>query len=250
MAHLTAAGLATALAALLLFVQPWRGHLRYQRLVAASAVRADARLRHYGRGIVGEWTIVVLIVVIGLLAGRSASSIGLGSVAHIRSFSEIVTAPALLLVGSALVFMAPHQGIQRTLQAQARGFLALLPRTARERWLFAGVAVTAGICEEVIFRGFGLAYVRWLWPSAPQWALVVTVGAGFGLAHLYQGPRGVVLTGIIGGYLTWTVFASGSLWPAMLIHALIDLRVLALRRLDLPPSPEPAARGPAQSGRW
>jgi membrane protease YdiL (CAAX protease family) len=45
----------------------------------------------------------------------------------------------------------------------------------------------------------------------------------FGVGHLYQGPRGVVLTGIVGAFFTLIVFVTGSLPMAMAVHALMDL---------------------------
>ena len=65
----------------------------------------------------------------------------------------------------------------------------------------------------------------------------------FGLAHLYQGVRGVLLTGVLGAYLAWLTISSGSLLPAMAIHALIDLRVLALPDLGAPAVPLPVPEG-------
>jgi len=60
----------------------------------------------------------------------------------------------------------------------------------------------------------------------------VVTAAAFGFAHLYQGTRGVLLTGLVGAYLAWLTLSTGSLLPAIVIHALIDLRVLALPDLD------------------
>jgi membrane protease YdiL (CAAX protease family) len=103
-----------------------------------------------------------------------------------------------------------------------------------ERSVFALLAVTAGVCEELLFRGFGIAYLRWLWPGSPRVAVIAITAVAFGLVHLYQGPRGVVLTGLVGAYLAWLVLSTGSLLPAMVIHALLDLRILALP--DLTPT--------------
>jgi membrane protease YdiL (CAAX protease family) len=167
-----------------------------------------------------------------------------------------VATAAVVLAISAVVFYFGGPWIQETLQRQARGFLALLPRTGEERLWFVGLAVTAGCCEELIFRGFGIAYLRWLWPSAPDWALIAITAAAFGFAHLYQGPRGVVLTGLVGAYFAWVVLSTGTLWPAIAIHALLDLRVLALRNFDLQranvSSDTSSATGPPadQRGRW
>jgi len=232
-----AAVLASALAAALVLVQPWAGRRRYLRLVASIGEHPEARMRHYRRGIVGEWAAVGVILVIGVLAGRGRSSIRLVSGHHVGSEAAVVAEVAALLGASALVFRFGGAAIQNALRRQARGFLALLPRGRQERLVFAGLAITAGICEELVFRGFGIAYLRWLWPASPQWAVIAITAGAFGWVHLYQGPRGVILTGLVGAYLAWLVLSTGSLVPAMVIHALLDLRVLALPNFDREPAP-------------
>ncbi len=157
-----------------------------------------ARLRHYLRGIVGEWVTVAVVVVIGVLAGRDRASVGLVIGPHPVSEAGIVAEAAVVLGLSALVFRFGGRAIRDILRRQARGFEALLPRGRQERWAFAGLAVTAGICEEMMFRAFGIAYLRWLWPGASRLWVIVLTAAAFGLVHLYQGPRGVVLTGLVG----------------------------------------------------
>jgi len=236
-----AAVLATVLAAVMVFVQPWAGRRRYRRLLAALPHDRGARLRHYRRGIVAEWVGLAAIGVIGLVGGRSPASIGLERGPHATGAEHTVGGVAVMLGISALLFRFGGEPIRRVLRRQARGFQALLPRSRPERLTFAVLAVTAGVCEEVLFRGFGIAYVRWLWPDATHTALIGLTSASFGLAHLYQGLRGVLLTGLVGAYLAWLVLSTGSLLPAMIIHALLDLRILALP--DLTPTDSRPADG-------
>jgi CAAX protease family protein len=193
---------------------------------------------------VGEWTTVGLIVAIGALAGRTATSIGL-QLPHDPWFTtQLVGQIALLLVITTL-FMR-HPKFLDPLRRQARGFLALLPRTREERLTFAVLAVTAGICEEVVFRGFGFAYVRFVWPGVTDGWLIVITSVVFGLAHLYQGPRGVVLTGLAGAVFASMTVTTGSLLPAIAVHAMVDLRILGLPDLarDVLPAPVPPAVRP------
>jgi membrane protease YdiL (CAAX protease family) len=100
----------------------------------------------------------------------------------------------------------------------------LLPTDRAERKWFVPLALTAGTCEEIIFRGFLLAVVAWLHPSATTTQAAVATAVVFGLAHLYQGPRGVVLTGIVGYLFAVMALQTGSLLLPMILHVLIDIR--------------------------
>jgi membrane protease YdiL (CAAX protease family) len=106
------------------------------------------------------------------------------------------------------------------LRARLESHAAMLPHTASEFAWFAALSVTAGVCEELIFRG----YILWaaqsilgLWPAVVLSCLV------FALAHAYQGIGGIVKTGLVGAFFMATVLVLGSLLPAMVAHALIDI---------------------------
>jgi membrane protease YdiL (CAAX protease family) len=95
----------------------------------------------------------------------------------------------------------------------------LMPHTCPERWRFHAVSVTAGVCEEILFRGFLLWYFAvWvgIWPAAVLSSIV------FGLGHVYLGTKQIPNTAIIGLVMATLAILSGSLWPAMLLHAAID----------------------------
>jgi len=141
----------------------------------------------------------------------------------------------VLLLPAALALVNP-----KIRDRSARAFKPLaffLPVTPRERAGWVVVSVTAGLCEEVIFRGFLLHYLH-----AGPWhfSLVIALIAAaaiFGLQHLYQGAAGVVQTTIIGAVFGAIFLATGSLVVPMLLHCIMDLRVLLL----IAPPPATAA---------
>jgi membrane protease YdiL (CAAX protease family) len=110
-----------------------------------------------------------------------------------------------------------------------------LPVTREERMWFAVVSVTAGVCEEVLYRGFLIRYFAHVpWHIGLAIALVVS-SVCFGFAHTYQGIGGIIGTGLFGATMAIIFFITGSLWLPMAMHALLDLNVLLLlRRGDLP----------------
>jgi membrane protease YdiL (CAAX protease family) len=115
----------------------------------------------------------------------------------------------------------------------------ILPHTHDERRRFLWLSLTAGVCEELLYRGFLMAYFgHWLGPLP---SLLISA-AVFGLGHLYQGPRGVLLTGLVGGFLGALYLLCGSIVPSMLLHAAGDMYSGWIAHAAL--SRDPAASAP------
>jgi len=231
-----AAVLSVVLAVWMTFVQPFVGRRRYRRLIERLGHDPSARLHHYRRGITFEWAGAALVGLLALLAQSRLRS--LWPPGDHTEVARQIPGIAVALVVITAVYRFGGQVTRRALAVQLRPVAALLPRTPAERRVFALLALTAGICEELLYRGFGLAALRWAAPGLGQPALIAVTAVAFGLAHLYQGRMGVALTGLVGAYLAWIAIATGTLVPVMLLHALLDLRILGLP-LDAVPFPPP-----------
>jgi membrane protease YdiL (CAAX protease family) len=156
---------------------------------------------------------VGLVLVLGVLSLRAMAS------GALRAAADQLRRP-------------PGEG--RHARQAAHATLALLPRTAGERRLFTVVGLTAGVCEEWLYRGFFLAVVSALAGGLPTAVLVLVAAAAFGLAHAYQGVAGVLTTAVLGGVLAGLYLGTGSLLPPMALHAAIDLRFLLVPASVLP----------------
>jgi membrane protease YdiL (CAAX protease family) len=96
----------------------------------------------------------------------------------------------------------------------------MLPHDRVEWPPFARLAVTAGVCEELLYRG----YLTWYFSHVLSWWPAGLLAAlAFGLGHAYQGARGVVTTGLVGVFLFAMYAVTGSLYVPMGLHALMDL---------------------------
>ncbi len=106
------------------------------------------------------------------------------------------------------------------LQNQFGKLEVVLPHTRPELGWFVALSLTAGFCEEFIFRG----YLIWIFRSAlGLWGAATISVVVFAAAHAYQGARGVLTSGVVGMLLTLVVLISESLLPAIALHALIDI---------------------------
>lgn len=96
----------------------------------------------------------------------------------------------------------------------------LAPHTRSELAWWVAVSLSAGVCEEFVFRG----YLIWAFqPLLGLWGGALFSIAAFAVAHAYQGAKGILMTGAVGSLLTVVVLVSGSLFPAMILHSLVDI---------------------------
>jgi membrane protease YdiL (CAAX protease family) len=103
---------------------------------------------------------------------------------------------------------------------------ALLPRDREEVLFGAAISVAAGIGEELFFRLLLPMLLAAFVGGIPAVLVAVIL---FGLAHAYQGWKGITATKLVGFLLTAMYLMSGSLAIAMMFHATIDLMTLAIR---------------------
>jgi membrane protease YdiL (CAAX protease family) len=146
---------------------------------------------------------------------------------------------AIMLLPLAVVFWKKVKRQPRKYSSAdaLKSFDYFFPATWTERrwWVF--ICITAGVCEETLFRGFLLHYL-YVFP----WTLNLTVAlvissAIFGLNHLYGGISGVVSSAVTGFLFGLLFLLTGNLLLPMVLHAVTDLRMLAILR-------PPAAVGP------
>ena len=104
----------------------------------------------------------------------------------------------------------------RVLEALGEGLVPGSPLEAAA--LFAVAALTPAICEEVVFRGLLLQGLR---DRMSDTGAIVASALVFGAIHWIPGTAFRILPlATVGLLLGWTVIRSGSLIPAMVLHAL------------------------------
>jgi membrane protease YdiL (CAAX protease family) len=124
---------------------------------------------------------------------------------------------AFLLMGGFLVF-------RRSVGIQEAPFLEqLLPETGKEKAVFVVLSFSAGLGEEVAYRGFLVPALTLVFGSVLGAALLSSLV--FGILHAYQGWLGVVRTALLGMALAAAFIFTGTLWPSILAHAMLDVLV-------------------------
>lgn len=96
----------------------------------------------------------------------------------------------------------------------------LLPESAAEIAVWIAVCLTAGFCEEAVFRGYLQTQIRALTGSAT--VAVAAQAICFGVAHGYQGTQNVIVITVLGALYGVLALWRRSTRPGMLAHAWSD----------------------------
>jgi membrane protease YdiL (CAAX protease family) len=174
---------------------------KVRRQPKAEATRA--RMRLWRGAIISAWAVVAV-----------------GLAIWVASIALVLLVAAYF--AAAVMTVARSSEARAGLRSQLGALTDLLPHTRSEMLWFGGVSLTAGFCEEFLFRG----YLIWvLTPWLGWWGAATVSLAIFALGHLavYQGWHGVVRTGIFGAIYTLVVATFGTLWPAIAMHAILDI---------------------------
>lgn len=235
---------AALLAAWLTLAQPVAGIFRYRLLLRELAADPDMRLAFYRRSVRRQWLVAAGALVVALAEGATPRTLGLRP--RVERSGELLPALAEAVALSLLVVVLLRWQRRRMpdrafTDRALRPVAGLLPATPLERRWFAGVAVTAGITEELLYRGFLVVVLEAVTPGLGFGGALVVSSAFFGAAHAYQGLAGIALTGLMGAALASLYALSGSLLLPMAVHVLVDLRVLLLLPVR---RAEPAAADP------
>ena len=95
------------------------------------------------------------------------------------------------------------------------------------RWVDALViAVTAGVTEEVVVRGYAQTRLEQL--KVPTAMVLVLPTALWGILHLYQGASAALTVFCLGMLYAWYFHRTRRLWPIIIAHGLFDLTPLVL----------------------
>jgi membrane protease YdiL (CAAX protease family) len=172
----------------------------------------------------------------GVFASYVLSTIAVGIYFAVSWFVSTIRSASTHLALAAHAALAPHAadnagpllpptdgvvGRELANKAEWASELARIPLG----WAL-GIAVFAGVYEEILFRGFVLGRLRVVFgrlaPRARDALAVLVSAALFALGHGYQGGLGLAQTFAAGVVLAALTVWRGTLWSAIVAHVAID----------------------------
>jgi len=182
---------------------------------------------------VGKMLLVGVGCALVLLRGEELADIGLKRPASwMRTFMLAIGLAAIVFIA---MYLSEKAGFRRDLSkfkdVQGNLELAVLG-------VFYSL-IGAGFYEEFTFRGFLMQGLAMLFGGTRAAWIVACIlqGALFGIAHAYQNPLGIAITGTLGILMGLLVLASGrNLWLVIIGHGLFDASRFVLFYFQGPPT--------------
>jgi uncharacterized protein len=186
-----------------------------------------------------EWFLFAYVWFLGIRpTGRELSEVIGGRWATARDvWRDIGAALVFWLIVIAFLLAAglalgPNSEMNKVVQV-------IMPRSPLEMLAWVLLSISAGICEEFVFRGY--LQKQFLALTGSNAAAIAAQALIFGVAHLYQGVKGLVIITLYGALFGILAVVRQSLRPGMIQHALQDSSSgigfsLLAKHLPKPPS--------------
>lgn len=178
---------------------------------------------YYGNGIF-QWICVGLILLLWWGYSRPFAALGF----HIGEWSTL----AWSLLGLFIVLYLfdvwwEIRNPEKIAETKATWLkeIPILPATFEEFRYFLFVAFTAGVCEEIIFRGFFIQYFLAINENNDlgNWLAVIIPACMFAFGHLYQGNKAVLKITVMAVIFGWIFLLTKSIILLMFVHFLVDV---------------------------
>lgn len=216
----------------LLLIAPRQSVKGIEQLNQAVKINPKARTEFYKMAITGQWLLMPIIFIATLPASHQLQALGLKlPKLDIEAISVSGLAAIALLTQTPLV--PAIKARMRTSKSAYRAIYPmrnLLPRSRSERTYWIKVAITAGICEEILFRGFLFYYAQSVLGLETQTA-VIGSSLIFAISHYYQGTANMLRIGLVGLALAIVYVVSDSLLWCIALHIALDLGALEMTEI-------------------
>src|SRR6266404_1832501 len=187
-------------------------------------VQKHGRLMLYGISAGFEWLVFFFLWAMLRRSGRSVREVIGGRWASPEdALLDVAIAAGFWIVSSGvLVGLAYAMGLAKpgNLESARNATSFLMPHSSREAAAWPLLTLTAGFCEEFIYRGYLQKQFSALAQSA--WVGMIASSIVFGLSHGYQGPKLMFVISIYGMLFALLAHFRKSTRPGMMAHAWQD----------------------------
>jgi membrane protease YdiL (CAAX protease family) len=176
--------------------------------------------------IAGSFSLFLMGAAVGivwLLFRRPISELGLTQPSNFSAWWWMPLVFALIYIADAFITLSSKKGMDEAIESFKKR-TPFLPTKTKELPEYFLMCFSAGVFEEIAYRGFLVTYCWYLFEGSNyQTMFAVAVPAfAFAIAHFYQGAKAVVKIFVLAIFFGYMFILSGSLLLVMILHILVD----------------------------
>jgi len=213
---------------------PISGHYEIKKLKKSIADGDNnKKIKFYHETIFWSWIPVILIFLLLLISGISVDSIGIKWIQiDTSSLSTWVIYPTigfyifylLYNIYLIIIFKSNKKSRAKATKSIPDDFKWFFPITQREKRVWSLVSISAGITEEIVYRGYFFYALAIFFPNLSLIYILLITTLIFGIGHIYLGKE-VIKSTILGLIFGIFYIVFDSVIPVIIIHITQDLTV-------------------------
>lgn len=197
----------------------------YKRPKDLSGMHFESRQKKqiYISNSLSLFIMALVVIAVWLLFKRPLAELGFKQIKTLNSWWWLTIIFILLYVGDTWIAVHSKENLEKTF-IDRETKTPFMPTKRKELPLYFLMCFSAGVFEEIIFRGFLVTYMMYLLAdivSGEMWAVFLPALV-FSVAHYYQGSKAVLKILILSVLFGYIFILSDSLLVVMLLHFLVD----------------------------
>lgn len=217
-------------------IAPVSGYLEQNKLKRIVSHSTNQKVKGYQSTIFWSWIPVMLILLLLLFSDITLGNIGFRWInINTSALNKWIVIPFIVLCviylfyNVYLIIMLKNNKKARLEASKNLPEYAktLFPITRLEKKTWIYVALTAGITEEIVYRGYLFFAFALIFPSLSIFHVLLISTFIFGIGHIYQGKE-VFKSTILGLVFGFSYIIFDSIIPIIVLHSVQDLVVTNL----------------------
>jgi membrane protease YdiL (CAAX protease family) len=198
------------------FIYPSYIVLTYRKVNNRIKNNGEFRLVDYKQTIIIFWILTVLIILNLFLD----NNLQLNFYPTLNTIGIITTVLIVLFIGLLIAQPKVKAENASAIKDKMIDGYHYLPKTRHEFIWFNFLSLSAGICEEIIFRLFVFSF---LLNKANLTTAFILTNVIFALTHIGTGRRNIISAFILGLLFTAIYYFTNNIWLPIILHSAIDI---------------------------
>lgn len=203
---------------------PLQGALQRRKGFEGMVFSSEQKKRFYISGSFSLFVMGAVVMSVWLIFKRPLPDIGLTQPGNFRLWWWMVIVFVLLYLGDTVITLSSKKGIDESIENWKKR-TPFLPTKRIELPEYFLMCFSAGVFEEIVYRGYLINYCWYLFEgyNYQQLLSVFLPAFVFSIAHFYQGGKAVIKIFVLAVVFGYLFIFSGSLLIVMILHFLMNV---------------------------